>query len=313
MAGLVGHQKQIQLLESAIEKDHLPHSLLLVGPESIGKRKVAWKMAQDLVCEIGPLSCGKCSSCLRAIKQQSESILYIEPEGQSIKLDQSKLMLNFLSLSRMGRNRVVIINQAHLFNQQAANAILKLIEEPEQNNYFILISPEAEMMLPTIRSRSQVVRFSPLTVEQLKQIKPGLPYWTYTSSRGQVENLESLVQDQEKRLSSFALLEKFWLEKDFLLNPEWKSQVKDREDSIFMIRQWSFYVRDLIYLFLHKEDYILNADQILKMKQVMKQIELSLSDMYRFSSSLLKAEKDLIGHVDSLLLIESLWVQHARK
>lgn len=313
MAGLVGHQKQIQLLESAIEKDHLPHSLLLVGPESIGKRKVAWKMAQDLVCEIGPLSCGKCSSCLRAIKQQSESILYIEPEGQSIKLDQSKLMLNFLSLSRMGRNRVVIINQAHLFNQQAANAILKLIEEPEQNNYFILISPEAEMMLPTIRSRSQVVRFSPLTVEQLKQIKPGLPSWTYTSSRGQVENLESLVQDQEKRLSSFALLEKFWLEKDFLLNPEWKSQVKDREDSIFMIRQWSFYVRDLIYLFLHKEDYILNADQILKMKQVMKQIELSLSDMYRFSSSLLKAEKDLIGHVDSLLLIESLWVQHARK
>lgn len=313
MAGIVGHQKQIQLLNAAIEKDHLPHSLLLVGPQSIGKKKIAWKIAQDLLCEEGPFACGVCSSCLRVAKRHSEGVLYIEPDGQNIKLEQAKSILSFLSLRRIGRSRVIIIDQAHLFNQQAANAILKVIEEPEQNNYFILTSPEAEIILPTIRSRSQVMRFSPLSVSELKQIKPGLPDWTYASSRGKIEILESLAQDQDKRINSFALLERFWMEKDFLINPDWKILLKDREESLFLLRQWALYFRDLIFLKLSKEDHILNSDQISKMKKMIQDVQMDLNQMYKFSTSLFKAEKDMIGHAESVLLIESLWVQHARK
>lgn len=305
-----GHSEQIFKLENAIEQKRLPHAILLTGLESIGKKMVALALAQKLICE-SHTACGVCPACLRVAKQQSENLMVIEPSGQNIKIDQTREIFNFLSLANFGMNRVIIIDQAHLFNPQAANSILKVLEEPGENVYFILIAPEADSVLSTIRSRSQVIRFSPLTLAQMKSIKPGLADWIYQCSRGQMCELTNLSDSEgsEKRMKSFELLDSFWNEPSFLQDNTWRLNFKDRETAVGIIKNWILIMRDVVVLKMDQTDKLLNGDQIEKIK---KFIFLDGHRVNLFISSLMKAEKDILRNTDSTLVVEGLWVSHAR-
>lgn len=314
-----GHNSQISRLAEAAQRERLPHALLFVGPESIGKQKVALALAQKLLCENNVndqelLACGVCPSCIRVAKNQSENILLIKPEGQNIKIDQAREIIHFLSLANFDRNRVIIIDQAHLMNPQAANSILKILEEPSDRVYFILIAPESEAVMSTIRSRSQVIRFSALSVTNLKAIKPGLPEWVYACSRGQLSTVSSLSGDDgtAKRMQSFELIDAFWNDPEFLLqqNHPWRAAFKDRDEAQALVKNWILIMRDVLVLKMNQTDKILNADQIEKIKAL---TFLDNTKINLFISHLLKIEKDIQGYMDSTLLVESLWVQHARK
>lgn len=313
-----GHLTQISQLNEAIDRNHLPHALLFVGPESIGKQKVAWALAQRLLCEnnienLKPQACGLCPSCMRVTKQQSENVMLIKPDGQNIKIDQAREIIQFLSLGNFGRNRIIIIDQAHFMNPQAANAILKILEEPAEQVYFILIAPEAEAVMSTIRSRSQVIRFSALSIDELKSLKPGLSEWIYKCSRGQLAAVSSLSDEDgtSKRLQSFELLEAFWTDAEFLMKQghPWRTAVKDREEAQSLVKSWILIMRDVLVFKMGQSDKILNIDQIEKIKTL---AFLENSKINAFVSQLFKIEKEIQGYMDSILLIESLWVQHAR-
>lgn len=86
------------------------------------------------------------------------AILRIEPEKGVIKLEASETVSQFLSLRRLTDKRVILINEAHTLNAQATNALLKLVEEPPEGTHFIFITPEPGLLLPTMRSRVQVIR-----------------------------------------------------------------------------------------------------------------------------------------------------------
>lgn len=316
---IYGHHFQITQLTEAIEKNRLPHAMLFVGPESIGKRKVALVLAQRLLCENPPVhsfqGCGVCPSCVRVAKNQSENLKLIEPEGLNIKIDQTRDVIQFLSLANFDRNRVVIIDQAHVMNPQASNALLKILEEPSSNVYFILIAPEADSVLPTIRSRSHTIRFSALTVTDLKSIKPGLPDWVYKCSRGQVHAMNTLCGDQgtNQRLESFNLLDAFWNEPLFIDDDKalgWRASFKDREEAQSIIKNWILIMRDVLVLKMNRMESLLNVDQIERLQKISF---LENSKINSFISQLLKTEKDIQGYVDSVLLIESLWVNYARR
>ncbi|MBC7457834.1 MAG: DNA polymerase III subunit delta' [Bdellovibrionaceae bacterium] len=312
---ICGHQVQITHLEEAVDRKRLPHAMLFTGPESIGKKIVAYAIAQKLLCEVKDTPdtpCGVCPSCIRVAKHQSENVLYIEPSGQNIKVDQARHIIEFLNLSNFGRSRVVIIDQAHLFNPQAANSILKILEEPSDNVFFILIAPEAESMMRTIRSRSQVIRFNPLSEIEIKSIKPGLPEWVYKCSRGQLNAVASLSSPEgmNKRIQSFDLLELFWNEKDFLNLATWRSSFKDREEAQDIIKNWLNVMRDVLVVKLDELGSVLNIDQ---MERLNKFSFLDNTKINLFISQLLRMQKDIQGYADSTLLVESLWVTHARK
>lgn len=306
-----GHTAQMAQLEKAIEQKRLPHAVLLTGPKSIGKKLVALAIAQRLICE-SHTACGTCPACLRVAKQQSENMRVIEPSGQNIKIDQTREIFEFLSLANFGINRVIIIDQAHLLNPQAANSILKVLEEPVDNVYFILIAPEADSVLSTIRSRSQVIRFTPLTLIQMKSIKPGLADWIYQCSRGQMCELVNLSDQEgvEKRLKSFELLESFWTEPSFLQDNSWRLTFKDRETAVGIIKNWILIMRDVVVLKMNETEKLLNGDQIEKIK---KFIFLDGHRVNLFISGLMKAEKDILRNTDSTLVVEGLWVNHARQ
>lgn len=184
---LEGHQLTLKPLLTAAAENRLAGTLLFAGPSGIGKKFGALTLTQSLVCEtpietrLDTAGCGVCGPCQRIKKNQSESLLIVEPNGAQIKIEQARDVLQFLNLQKLGRARVIIIDQAHLLGTQAGNALLKALEEPPEGTYFILVSALPNSILATLRSRSQLVRFKPLSDESLKTIL------TRTSDAGQVD------------------------------------------------------------------------------------------------------------------------------
>jgi replication-associated recombination protein RarA len=101
---------------------------------------------------------------------QTENIFFVSPDGAQIKIEQAREAMHFLSLGREGRKLIMIFDQAQLMGPQAANALLKSVEEPPPGVHFIFLSPSPAMLLSTIRSRSQVVRFAPLLDEEVELV-----------------------------------------------------------------------------------------------------------------------------------------------
>ncbi len=206
---LVGHRDTLEPLLKAHAQTKLASTLLFTGASGIGKRLAAQALAQTLVCEKvedgGTRACGQCGPCVRVEKEQSESVIFVQPDGASVKIEQARDILQFISLQKIGRARVVIVDQAHLMNPQAANALLKSLEEPPAGTHFILITWNAPAVLPTIRSRSQLVRFRPLAKAELKKILETelgakADEWLLEGAHGSVETAQRLTESRDDYL-----------------------------------------------------------------------------------------------------------------
>ncbi len=195
---LLGHKKVLQSLFRVADKGALPPVLLFAGAPGIGKKQVALLLTQYLVCEGGDQGqtkpCGQCGPCVRVAKGHSESLLLIQPQGAQIKIDQAHEVLRFCQLSNPARARVVIFDQVERLNTQAANALLKIFEEPPRSTHFILLAPSLLSVMSTIRSRAQVVKMSPIPIAELRK-KVDAPDWILESSEGRFDRVEALQNE----------------------------------------------------------------------------------------------------------------------
>lgn len=312
---VVGHESEISNLFRLKQAGRWPHALMFVGPSGIGKKKLALAFAQALICEASAMGCGICGACIRIEKKQSESLTLLEPDPELskpvIKVEAVRDLLDSLSLAAIGSARVVIIDQAQTLNPQASNALLKTLEEPTENIFFILIANDVQQFLPTIRSRTQVMRFSALTYDQVKKIKPNIPDWTYRSSRGQMDRLELLSSSEgaAKREEALVFFEQFCHDSNFLTDKSWKDSIKDRPRAIFSINCWMQMVRDAIILKTQAQKFILNTDQTERLKQL---YSFSAHKLLWLCQKLIVAEKDINANADAVLVFEDLWIQYAR-
>ncbi len=161
MGEIVGHSAVRERLTKMVER--LPPSLIFAGPHGIGKKLVAVEFARQVTGD------GRSLDLMQPMAQ-TENIFFISPDGAQIKIEQAREAMHFLSLAREGRKLIMIFDQAHLMGPQAANALLKSIEEPPPGVHFIFLSPSPAMLLTTIRSRSQVVRFAPLLDSEVEAV-----------------------------------------------------------------------------------------------------------------------------------------------
>ena len=140
----------------------LPHALLLSGEQGIGKYHLARALAAYLLCrQPGDQACGNCASCSLFHAGTHPDLLEIMPEsqGKQIKIEQVRKLQSYANkTAQQGGFRVVILQPADAMNINAANALLKNLEEPGENVLFILLSHRLSGMMPTIKSRCQ--RFS---------------------------------------------------------------------------------------------------------------------------------------------------------
>lgn len=183
---LKGHQEQRALFARSVERGRLSHAYVLTGPEGIGKRKFARLLAQSMFCREHPAheieACGECRACrgfvagnwpdfieigLPAGKTEIPIALIL---GESDRRGREGLCFELAMSPQASERRVALINDAHRMNQEGANALLKTLEEPPANALILLVCDNPDSLLPTIRSRCQVIRFFPLTEVAVSEI-----------------------------------------------------------------------------------------------------------------------------------------------
>lgn len=175
---ILGHERQITYLNKIMERGRLAHAYLFYGPEHIGKFMIAKTIAKKLSCvrssNLNTLDIEACNDCVqcRSIDQNlSPDIHIIDPESSerksSISIDEIRELKRQFSIGSVRFQwRIAIINNADKLTQEAVNAFLKLLEEPGEKSLIILVAPDREMLLPTIVSRTQPIRF-PLVSEKI--------------------------------------------------------------------------------------------------------------------------------------------------
>jgi DNA polymerase-3 subunit delta' len=169
---IIGHDKQIEYLRNAMRNGRLAHAYLFLGKEGIGKRLVALNLAKALNCPRGNEgSCDECPSCLKIDGLHHPDVLLVGPQGQWIRIDQIRDLQRELNHRPYeGKRRVCILTHSERMRQEAANALLKILEEPPLHTVLILLATNADLMLPTITSRCQRIPFDPLPLERVTEV-----------------------------------------------------------------------------------------------------------------------------------------------
>lgn len=164
---IVGHEKQLESIERDFSSGNLAHAYLLTGPNSIGKYTVAKKMAGILQCEKD--FCHDCSTCLQVQKGSHIDTVEIVDEGESIKIEEVRKLVERLNMTRQSKYKVVLIQSLERMTTEAANSFLKMLEEPPEKTIFIMTTDNVRLLLPTVVSRVRVVKFGQLSHEILKE------------------------------------------------------------------------------------------------------------------------------------------------
>ena len=174
LADLIGQDTARTALLRAIERGHLAHAYLFDGPAGVGKRGAAYGLAMALNCATAPGNgCGACEICRRIGAGLHPDVPTFGPTGAGgqIVMDSAQAIL---ALARARPHeaaaRVIVIDDADAMNPSAANCLLKTLEEPLARNHLVLCTSSPDRLLPTIRSRTQTVRFRPLSVTELLEL-----------------------------------------------------------------------------------------------------------------------------------------------
>lgn len=296
---VVGHQSQRERILAQWKSGALFSSAIFSGPEGVGKKMVALGLVQEANCSVSP-ACGSCESCLRSLLTPNEQYHLMEPQGDKIKIEQVREVIDYTSLRSRLKDRFVIIDQAEKLTTQAANALLKSIEEPPEGVHFILVTSNLSMLLPTLRSRCQVFSFAGLSEQDMLQVLPQLLPWQILWSFGRVSMAQKIVEVEWQDLRKTSI--------NFLHKPNDKSiydsLYKEFTDSAkvdYIFHTWMTYLRDALMIqgqgtmdLYNKdiENFVRSFASHQKIPQVLEALPL--------------AREDYGGNVDKNLILENL-------
>ncbi|MCK6589726.1 MAG: DNA polymerase III subunit [Polyangiaceae bacterium] len=190
---ILAQETAVGTLTRALRSGRVHHAYRFEGPDGVGKELAAFALAQALVCEANdPLGCGVCSACKRAVTLSEDDpkvplhpdvtlierglyppeVIGKKKEANEVSVDQIRtIVLSHASYPpHEGKARVYIFRRAEELSTSAANALLKILEEPRQGTHFILLTSRGDRLLNTIRSRTLPIRFAPLPDEVVRNI-----------------------------------------------------------------------------------------------------------------------------------------------
>lgn len=289
---VVGHADQIRVLnQNVLQRSSA--SFLLSGPAGIGKRKTAMQIAQTHLCQSPQQNvfCGGCRSCQQLQAGHSVSVHIMEPEDEMIRVDEVQKLLNVIHLRSLTAKRFVVIDAVEKMNLQAANTLLKTLEEPPEGLFFFLVTSQISRVLKTIRSRSQVVLFHPLHESELRAIFPHVSHELIVQARGQASKAVDLMDaDHRSRFDQCQqYLDDFFKEDFVLMDNGWREFMKNKDHFLFLLNAW--------------EDILVR-----RWKQALETGQESA--MYsRMLSGLAQIRRQMRFRPDDVLQIESLWTQ----
>ena len=295
-----GHEKIQQQLIRTIEKQSFPHALLFSGPSGVGKRKMVWAMAQNLLCEKALPACGECLSCEKVAKEKSESVLFISPRTLQIKIDEVRVVTGFLALQTLARAKVVIIDESDRLNLQAANSLLKIVEEPPLKSFFFFISSSPGRLPVTLRSRLQEVRFRKLPTKVIQALTSAED-WLISAAQGRMDVIDQLKEKKELRDLSLALWKRIFVKDPLPFSMEFPLELKDRKQALFVSQSWQWLLRDGRLMKAGEKSGFIHGDQ----KSLRGQIATLPAEVLDFLiQQVLIMDRNLRSYMDCILCFE---------
>jgi DNA polymerase-3 subunit delta' len=252
---IIGHKRILEFLKKSINNQRLAHAYLFAGPAHLGKKTVALEFIKMLTgSEVGD----SINPDVLIIQPETTEKEGVKKEGE-IRINQARKIQHQMSLSPYQSDfKIGVIDQAERMTAAASNCLLKTLEEPKGRTILILITTDSHLLLPTIVSRCQIIKFLPVAEEEIKKRvkdqnivrlangRPGLAI-------SYLENPE-LVQEQKEIISQLEKLLKAGLNERYRYVEE---IVKDIPQARQIIQYWLFWFRDLILLKSNCPDLIL--------------------------------------------------------
>jgi DNA polymerase-3 subunit delta' len=204
---LVGQRRVVESLRSAASGHGMSQAFLFTGPPGSGRSNAAVAFAAALECEQQPPGCGVCHSCHTVLAGTHADVTVVRTDRLSIGVDEVRDLVRRSALAPVGRRwQVMIVEDADRLTEQAANALLKAIEEPTDRTVWILCAPTVEDLLPTIRSRCRLVTLSTPSAEEvagflsrIDGVEPALASYCARASQGHIGRARALARDEGAR------------------------------------------------------------------------------------------------------------------
>lgn len=167
---ILGNERIKEVLENSIKLNKISHSYLFIGTEGIGKKMIANEFAKMILCTDNNRYCGKCKSCIEFDTNNNPDFKIIDPDGNSLKIEQIREFQNKVYEKPIISNRkVYIINDSDRMTIEAQNCLLKTLEEPPEFVTIILIGSNENAFISTIKSRCMILHFDKISNNDIQK------------------------------------------------------------------------------------------------------------------------------------------------
>lgn len=315
-----------KMLMNSFKKERLSHAYLIQGSRGTGKSTLAKLITMTLFCEaleddVHP--CFNCLSCKRIESGNHPDVHWIKPEGASIKNEQiDHLRKEFSYTSFEASHKVYVIEQSETMTMNAANRILKFLEEPDVKSTAILFTDNLQRMIPTIRSRCQLIDLQPLSADVFQQTLLEQNMAEMTEERARL--LSSLTHNIDEAISLHEagdvyrtaklvkdliqhILTKYE-ERYLFVHQQWLEQLKDKQEQQLGMELLLVALRDIVYNQLGSTQSLLffQANDPLLSEATLRFSQQQLIDMIEKT---LRAQQQLNTNVHPVLTMEQLVLQ----
>lgn len=322
LENFVGNSRLVERLRAS----SLPQASLFTGPEGVGKQTLALSLAAGKNCKekFENRPCGSCSSCVKIAGGNHPDIMLFYPEKRLIRIDEMRRMNKEVQFRPFeGRVRVFVVDQAETMTPEAANSILKTLEEPPESSRIILVSAFPHRLLPTVRSRCQQFSFLSLKREEIRsflteQALEGDTELRSALARGSIGtalelNLKEVLEDRDRVLD---VLET-WLGQESFSQlyakcelPPLRGDLKKRERVRSYLDLLQQVCEDLYFIYVETPNRVVHRDRFPDLEKLSRKLSLSL--LVDLLYDIDQSRWALDHYVSPLMCFETLWLMNRK-
>lgn len=310
-----------KMLKNAVTKNRVAHAYLFEGPRGTGKRELALYYTKVLLCEhvVDAAPCNTCRNCKRVDSGNHPNVYLIEPEESSIKKHQiQQLQEEFAKTAVESNRKIYIIEHAERMTSNAANSLLKFLEEPLSVTTAFLLTEQAQLILPTIQSRCQSIHFNPLPVkyfeEHLNKLNIGSQLIPVLA---RITNSEPIALEMAQ--------EEWFAQARALVIELYEALVTSKKDSLLLIQQsvsrnfetkeqlqtvldlFVLLFKDMLYIYAEQEQNVVFKNEEPIMRQALNRH--SLEKITNCLEIILRAKTRLTSNANMMLVLEQMTIE----